>query len=406
MSAVAVAILTENGAQLPVLQDRVEGTGIARTVLSHDGFPMGPTDPLLRQIQDSNVEVVLVDMDSAGPERAALAIELLHSTTSDLAIFAVGGMSQPMAIVAAMRAGACEYLDREGSTSSLLEAFTRHTTKRQKSQRSSGRAQVFTFVNAKAGSGATTLAVNTATHLQRVQGSVALVDFAQLGNCQLHLNVRPTFGLSDAIQNMHRLDQSMLENLMTPCESGLHLLGGPQQPMQVVPTPAELARLFDLMVSSYRYVIVDCSSRVDASIRLLTDLSNRVLMVAQPDLVSFWSAKHMRPFLTEGAQSEKVSLVLNRFKKIPGFSDEDMEKATACKVFWKVPNQHTAVAPAIEKGTPVVLQDGLEVSKALRGLASELARLDASGAGPAPAAAPTKETGLRRFFGSPLRASN
>ena len=33
MSAVAVAILTENDAQLPVLRARVEGTAIARTVL-------------------------------------------------------------------------------------------------------------------------------------------------------------------------------------------------------------------------------------------------------------------------------------------------------------------------------------------------------------------------------------
>ena len=406
MSAVAVAILTENSAQLPILQGRVESTAIAQTVFSHGGFPLGPTDPILRQIQDLNVEVVLVEMETGHAERAAAAIELLHSTTSDLAIFAVGAMTQPMAIVAAMRAGACEYLDRDGSTSALMDAFTRHSAKRQKSQRSSGRAQVFAFINAKAGSGATTLAVNTAVQLQRTLGSVALVDFAPLGNCQLHLNVKPNFGLADAIQNMHRLDQSMLENLMTQCEGGLHLLSGPQQPMQVVPTPAELARLFDLLVSSYRYVIVDCSSRVDTSVRLITDLSNRVLMTAQPDLVSFWSAKHMRPFLTDGAQSEKISLVLNRYKKIPGFSDEDIEKATASKIFWKIPNQHTAVAPAIEKGTPVVLQDTPEVAKALRGLASELSRGDSATTGTAPATAPVKESGLRRFFGSPLRASN
>ena len=384
----------------------MESTAIARSVLSHPGFPMGPTDPLLRQIQDLNVEVVIVEMEAGSPERAAAAIELLHSTTSNLAIFAVGSMTQPLAIVSAMRAGACEYLDREGSTNALLDAFARHSAKRQKSQRPSGRAQVFTFVNAKAGSGATTLAVNTATQLQRTLGSVVLVDFAPLGNCQLHLNVKPNFGLADAIQNMHRLDQSMLENLMTQCEGGLHLLSGPQQPMQVVPTPAELARLFDLLVSSYRYVIIDCSSRVDAAVRLITDLSNRVLMVAQPDLVSFWSAKHMRPFLTDGAQSEKVSLVLNRYKKIPGFSDEDIEKATASKIYWKVPNQHTVVAPSIEKGSPIVLQEASEVAKAMRGLCAELSRADGAGAGAAPAATPVKESGLRRFFGSPLRASN
>ena len=406
MSAVAVAILTENSAQIPVLQARVESTAIAQTTLSHAGFPTLASDPVLRQIQDLSIEVVLVEIDASNPERGVAAIELLHNTTSGLAIFAVGGMSQPMAIVAVMRAGACEYLDREGSASALIEAFTRHSAKRQKMQRSSANAQILTFLNAKAGSGATTLAVNTATLLQRAQGSVALVDFAPLGNAQLHLNVRPNFGLTDALQNMHRLDQAMLENLMTPCESGLHLLAGPQQPMQVVPTPAELARLFDLLVSSYRHVIVDCSSRLDSAVRLISDLSNRVLLIAQPDLVCFWSAKHIRPFLTDGAHSEKVSLVLNRYKKIPGFSDEDMEEATSCKIFWKIPNQHTAVAPAIEKGTPVVLQEGLEISKAIRGLAAELGRIESTNSDPAKGAVPSKEGGLRRFFVSPLRAGN
>ena len=406
MSAVAVAILTENDALLPVLRARVEGTAIARTVLSHAGYPAGVADPILRQIQDLSVEVVLVEIDAANPERGAATIELLHNTTSGLAIFALGAMSQPMAIVAVMRAGACEYLDREGSTSALLEAFTRHSAKRQKMQRSSASARVFSFINAKAGSGATTLAVNTATLLQQAQGSVALIDFAQLGNTHLHLNVKPNFGLTDALQNMHRLDPAMLENLMTPCGSGLHLLAGPQQPVQVAPTPAELARLFDLLVSNYRHVIVDCSSRLDVAVRLIADLSNRVLLVAQPDLVCFWSAKQVRPFLTDGAPSEKISLVLNRYKKIPGFTDEDMEKATSSKIFWKVPNQHTAVAPAIEKGTPVVLQEGFDVSKAIRGLAAELARLENAADGSAKGSTPAKEGGLRRFFASPLRAGN
>jgi Flp pilus assembly CpaE family ATPase len=164
--------------------------------------------------------------------------------------------------------------------------------------------------------------------------------------------------------------------------------------------------LFDLLVSTYRHVVVDCSSRLDVAVRLIADLSNRVLLVAQPDLVCFWSAKQVRPFLTDGAPSEKISLVLNRYKRIPGFSDEDMEKATASKIFWKVPNQHTAVAPAIEKGMPVVLQEGLEVSKAIRGLAAELARGEVMGDGPAKGSTPAKESGLRRFFASPLRAGN
>jgi hypothetical protein len=66
-------------------------------------------------------------------------------------------------------------------------------------------------------------------------------------------------------------------------------------------------------------------------------------------------------------------MVLNRYKKIPGFTDEDVEHSTRCKVLWKIPNAFQAVSPAIDHGTPVVLQDGQEISRSFRALAAALA---------------------------------
>jgi len=45
--------------------------------------------------------------------------------------------------------------------------------------------------------------------------------------------------LIDALQNLHRMDQSLLEGLMTPYRNGLHLLAGAQQPHNAVPTASE-----------------------------------------------------------------------------------------------------------------------------------------------------------------------
>ncbi len=172
---------------------------------------------------------------------------------------------------------------------------------------------------------------------------------------------------------MHRLDASLLDGLMTPAQDGLHLLAGPQQPYPSIPTPAELARLFDLLVNHYRYVVVDASSRLDSTTRLLSDLSNAVLMVAQTDVVTLWSASRIHAFLEEGAGRNRLRMVLNRYKKIPGFTDEDIERATHCKVLWKIPNAFHAISPAIDHGAPVVLQENLEVSRSFRALAAALA---------------------------------
>jgi len=373
MHGIAVTLLTEDKERLQLLQQRLENAQVGRNVFSHAGFPASQTDSLLRQIQDVHAEVVLVDIDPEQPQRAIRAIELIQANTNDIAIFAVGALSNPEIIVSAMRAGAREYLERNATTEGMMEAFARFVASRGKARTSSGRARVFAVTNAKGGAGATTVAVNTAIALQEAQGGVLLVDFAPLGHTSLHLNARPTFGLTDALQNLHRIDESLLAGLMTQCKDGLQLLAGPQQPHLVAPTAAELARLFDLLVSHFHYVVVDCSNRIDDTARMLSDLANAVLLVAQTDVVSLWSAGRMRTFLEEGAGRDRVRLILNRYKKIPGFSDEDVETATNCKVLWKLPNNHQAIAPAIDKGTPVALQESVDVGRSFRGLAALLA---------------------------------
>jgi pilus assembly protein CpaE len=381
MQGVAVALLTEDKERLAVLRNRLDSTQLAQIVFSHPGLPSNSTDPILRQIQDVRAEVVLVDIDPMAESRALSAIEVIHHNTNDVAVFAIGEMNRPATIVATMRAGAGEYLERDATPEVIAEAFARFSTARGKARATAGRARIFTVANAKGGAGSTTVAVNTAIALQEAHGEVLLVDFAPLGHAALHLNVRPAFGVYDALQNLHRLDSSLLEGLLTSCKGNLHLLAAPQQPFSLAPTAAELARLFDLLVSHFRYIVVDCSDRVDQTARLLCELSNAVLLVAQADVVSLWSAGRMRPFLEEGAARDRVRLVLNRYKKIPGFSDEDVEKATNCKLLWKLPNNYQATAPAIDKGVPVAFQDSHDIGRSFRALAAVLAEASPSAEG-------------------------
>jgi pilus assembly protein CpaE len=381
MPGIAVALLTEDREQSVVLNSRVESTNLARTVLSHVGFPAGPGDTVLRQLLDQRAEVVLVNIDPQNPQRAIRTIELIHANIPGVTIFAIGEMNQPTNIVSAMRAGAREFLDHASSREALIEAFTRFSATLSRAQRSASKARVLTFLNAKGGAGATTTAVNTAVALQETHGRVVLVDFAPIGHAALQLNLRPQFTIIDALQNLHRMDGSLLDGLMTPYRNGLHLLAGAQQPHNAVPTASELARLFDLLVNQYHFVVLDCSGRMDGMMQMICDLSNAVLLVTQTDVVSLWSAGRIYAFLQEGAGRDRLRIVINRYKKIPGFTDEDVEKATNCKVLWKVPNNFQLVAPAIDKGSPVAAQGNHEIGRSYQGLAAALAGATATAEG-------------------------
>ena len=111
MHGIAVALLTEDQDHLSALQNRLEATRLGQAVFSHVGFPAGPTDSILRQLQDSRAEVVIVDIPAHDAQRAVHTIELIRATTQQIAIFASGEMNRPANIVASMRAGAGEYID-------------------------------------------------------------------------------------------------------------------------------------------------------------------------------------------------------------------------------------------------------------------------------------------------------
>jgi pilus assembly protein CpaE len=229
-------------------------------------------------------------------------------------------------------------------------------------------------VNAKGGCGATTVAVNTAVALNDTHGSAVLVDLAPIGHAALHLNAQPLFGLSDALQNSHRLDSALLQGFITKTACGLPLLAGSQVPGPVKIAEDELGRVFDLLGSQYKFVVIDASSRLDLLVRMVCKFSDTVVLVAETDIIALlWNAARVQSFLGEGVGKEKVRLVLNRFRRTPEFSDADAEAATDAKILWKIPSQYFVVGSAIDRGTPVALQKHTEVARSIRGLAAALA---------------------------------
>jgi pilus assembly protein CpaE len=375
MPELSVAIIAVDSEQRAVLQVLVDGTSVAKVVHSSASLPVAATDPVLRRIHSHHPEVVLVDVPADNPVSALHAIELLHQEMPEAAAFAIGSMSQPQLIVNAMRAGAREYIERPTTTSDLLEAFVRLTAAQRKTRREGKRGKVFAVVNAKGGSGATTVAVNLALALQSAYSGTALVDIAPLGHTALHLNLRGQFTVNDAIENLHRMDSSLMESFMTRHAGGLQLLAGCNTPVGE-PSTSEFARLLDMMVNHYRYTVVDASSRLDAATRVVCNLAEVVLLVAHADVASLWSAARVVQYIGDSGNRDRVRLVLNRFRKIAGFSEDDAESAAGAKLLWRIPNQYFAVSSAIDRGVPLMQQGHTEIARSFAGLAAALTQDD------------------------------
>jgi pilus assembly protein CpaE len=376
MPELLVVIVATDNEQRALLQVLVDNTSVARTVHASTSFPVASSDPVTRRVRGANPDVTIVDIPNDNAQLALRAIELLHQEMPETAVFAIGNLNQPQIIVNAMRAGAREFIERPTSTTDLLEAFVRITAAQRRGKQEGLRGKVFSVINAKGGNGATTVAVNLALALQSAYGQTALVDLAPLGHAALHMNLKPVFTVADATRNLHRMDASLLESFMTRHNGGLQLLAGTNVPATVDPSTAEFVRLFDMLVTHYRYVVVDASSRFDAATRLIASLSETVLLVACSDVASLWSAARVQQYLGETGSRERVRLVLNRYRKVSGFSEADAEAAVGAKLLWRVPNQYFAISSAIDRGTPVMDQRTSEIARSFAGLAHELTRND------------------------------
>ena len=126
-------------------------------------------------------------------------------------------------------------------------------------------------------------------------------------------------------------------------------------------------------------------------------------------MVSLWSTRRIHDFLEEGTGRERLRVLLNRYKKLPGFTDQDVLDNTGCKVLWKIPNAYQVVSPAIDHGTPVVLQESQEVGRAFRALAKALSEASSPDGGLDLVYGEEKADGKKRAVAqpslSPLRAN-
>ena len=143
------------------------------------------------------------------------------------AIFAIAAAVDADLVIQSMRAGANEFFAWPPPAETFDEAL-RRTAARRAAAPSSTQPTTMVFFGAKGGAGTTTLAVNCAVEIARLKKRPTLiVDLkAGLGEVTLFLGVRSRYTMLDVLDNLHRLDQEFMKELVVKHKSGLEILAG------------------------------------------------------------------------------------------------------------------------------------------------------------------------------------
>ena len=157
----------------------------------------------------------------------------------------------------AMRLGITEWLPDPVGAADLDAALQRVT---RPVSTSGIRGRSFAVVGGKGGVGCTTIAVNLAAAIRNATKEPTLLldlHMAQ-GDTSVFLGVEPRFTVLDALENIHRLDDTYFHGLVTPTPAGVDLLASANRPVLGSIDVLRVQALFEFVTTAYPWVIIDC----------------------------------------------------------------------------------------------------------------------------------------------------
>jgi len=325
-------------------------------------------------------DLLIVDLED-DPEVGVKLIQFLSESHPMHRVLAAGPSLSPGLLLAAMRAGVSDYLQKPVEPDALQESIQRVTALLGRSS-DLGRkpGQVFSVFGAKGGTGSTTLATNLAIVLQRLTGKrTLLVDLdLELGEVAVQLGVRPRFNLVDMIQNFHRMDAGLLASFIEQHPSGVHLLSAPFHPERAEATSAEeIRKILQFLKQHYDYVVVDTAKSFSPTTLAAFDQSDNVLVVVALDLPSLRNVQRGLPLLKRVLPRglEQARLIVNRYQPDEEIGLKEVEQTLGLKVFWTLSNDYEAVIRSINQGKPIVLNGSSRYTKDVKGLGAKIAGL-------------------------------
>jgi pilus assembly protein CpaE len=306
-------------------------------------------------------QIVLIRVDD-DPARGFAAVQRMSLTHPQRPVVVVSRSKDPDQVRQAMRVGARDYAVLAGETGAVAIDELVQSVERLAHELAAGAGggRVVSVVPAKGGCGATALASNLAGMARfRRDLRVLLLDVnVQRGDCLLFLDLQPRCSIADALRSLPRLDDELLDGLVTVHpSSGIHVLAQPDR-VEDWPevTPERVGALLRVLTRRYDLIVVDGLRAVDDMAVAALDASDEILLVLTQDLPALKNARRCLDLFRRLDYADKrIHVVVNRYQKARDGETElelsSVVQALDRPVAARVANDFPTVAASINRGT-------------------------------------------------------
>lgn len=279
---------------------------------AHVSVHMGGINAAIQHYVDSPTpNLIIIDSAMKGMELVGELDHLAESCDPGTRVIVIGRYNDVLLYRELLKRGVSEYLVTPIDPMSLMESISNLYNNPD----TDPVGHVYAFIGAKGGVGSSTVCHNVAWTMSEVLKSdvtIADLDLA-FGTTGLDFNQDPVQGIAEALAAPERLDDQLLDRLLTKCSERLSIFAAPvvlDRDYDISPEACDM--VIDVVRQNVPLVAVDLPHSWTPWTKRVLLQADEVVITAVPDLANLRNAKNVVDLLkTSRKNDQKPHLILN-----------------------------------------------------------------------------------------------
>ena len=341
-------------------------------------------------IEGPDLGLVVVDFSAPATDASVELVTELRNTCPGVLVIGAGAAAEPTSMRAALRCGVAEFIDwyaSEAEARAVIEQQLQATATARPSQSVTAAVEpeqshvMLPLLGGRVGMGVTTLATHLAVMLQEMQAHdvrganrrqqaarsfassqlptdqathAALVDLGlPARDSLLYLNMAGNFSFVDAVQNLRRLDSTLLASAVEKHASGAAALAWPTDlSLLREVSPASAAAVLKALRGILKAQVIDLGGMVQADfLAPVLHECGAAWVVCDQSLGGIVSTAQMLKELDgKGVDRSTLKLVINRFNPQAGLPAKEVAQRLGLELLQVIPDRGAALLGAASCG--------------------------------------------------------
>ncbi len=311
---ISIQAFCEEQSTVDVMQAAATDRRLAK---SHFSVHRGGAQAAVRHYTDSPTpNLIIIETTLPRDQLLAELDRLAECCDAGTKVMVVGHTNDVGLYRELLRRGVSEYLVAPLDTLLVIESLSNIYNDPDKDPV----GNVIAFIGAKGGVGSSTICHNVAWAMSETSKSdvvVADLDLA-FGTTGLDFNQDPVQGIADALLNPERLDEVLLDRLLTRCSDHLSIFAAPvilERDYDV--TAAACATVLDVVRQHVPTVAVDLPHTWTPWVKSVLTQADEIVITAVPDLANLRNAKNLVDLLRSKRNNDAPPRLVINMAKMP-----------------------------------------------------------------------------------------